>query len=756
MNPTNSTKPVKLVHSKGTSTIMVTSGISMGQFARLIESAISNIPSDNLVLKTGYPPKPIPSCHADDLFGMNYGHVIHVSASDASRGILPTVTFAPSAKGNNDYETDDNAMVPNESDQSCTISSKTNYTVGSSHDFPFIIDDDDDVNETNVEVCTTQQHSSKPRATIKKLLHSPCMKRPRSSYENIHKESSTETETQPQGTNTHTEKRSLLSPFKLFASLQHQQRRRACESSSTSNNNAAKLFPKNILTLREMLGFDDNIMEPSLKKTSSRICWIVVCNFLIDFDFLLQEVPELVSVQKAIFFYGSGDPSSWNSLSSSTNNTVEFHRLNPSEEPSSPSYKTANPLKYKFPFGCHHTKMFLVGFDDGRLRVIVHTANLQYGDIYLKTQGAYLQDFFPKRNTTTSISAGKPTYAASDFEDTLVEYLESYGHDKLYNWRENNSKEPKQSLTQHLRNYDFSAASVILIPSCPGYYSMPNKCKRQGYLKLKDAIAQHSNAKDSESPVVCQFSSIGSFSEKWLSDFVACLRQEEPRKHLSKDNVILVFPTTKDIRDSIEGYRGGNSVPARAKNVKKSFLRPLYSKWTSSSTTNINNPYHQPQNVPHIKTYYMLSNDSSNELEWFVLTSHNLSKAAWGEVQKGKYGFCFKILSWELGVYCASSLLNFGKTSFSIPTLVSANESFPFPIKHDLVTEKCDSSTSKSRQPRRLVISSGVGNLSEEDVEIPLPYTSRPQSYHYKDDPWAVDLQYSSCDSFGRYSASDL
>lgn len=42
------------------------------------------------------------------------------------------------------------------------------------------------------------------------------------------------------------------------------------------------------------------------------------------------------------------------------------------------------------------------------------------------------------------------------------------------------------------------------------------------------------------------------------------------------------------------------------------------------------------------------------ELPWFLVTSHNLSKAAWGELQKG--GQQLFIRSYELGVLCLPSL----------------------------------------------------------------------------------------------------
>lgn len=51
--------------------------------------------------------------------------------------------------------------------------------------------------------------------------------------------------------------------------------------------------------------------------------------------------------------------------------------------------------------------------------------------------------------------------------------------------------------------------------------------------------------------------------------------------------------------------------------------------------------------MPHIKTYSRVSPDGT-KLGWFLLTSANLSKAAWGKMNKNQDGLT--IMSWEAGV----------------------------------------------------------------------------------------------------------
>lgn len=51
--------------------------------------------------------------------------------------------------------------------------------------------------------------------------------------------------------------------------------------------------------------------------------------------------------------------------------------------------------------------------------------------------------------------------------------------------------------------------------------------------------------------------------------------------------------------------------------------------------------------MPHCKSYTRISPDET-EIAWFILTSANLSKAAWGKMIKK--GTCLYIASYEAGV----------------------------------------------------------------------------------------------------------
>ena len=336
-----------------------------------------------------------------------------------------------------------------------------------------------------------------------------------------------------------------------------------------------------------------------------------------------------------------------------------------------------------------------MGFADHTLRVIIHTTNIRRPDLELKTNAAYLESFPLKIKSNCS---PKPC----EFEADLLAYLESYKYNTLHQWSSDDTT-PSQKLTKELGRYDFSKAQVVLIPSTPGWYSYSSRPK--GYLKLSEAIRARVAKRDVSTPIVAEFSSIGSLHKKWLQEFYQSLDcAQNDCKDLSKLKV--VYPTVEEIRLSVEGYAGGQSVPGNTKNVEKAVVKPLYHKWASTE----DHPLHKPSNVPHIKTYYQLTHedDGRQSMEWFCLTSHNLSKAAWGEKQNTKFGQKLFMRHWELGVVVFPPK---GGTLGPVPA--------------------CGSSNSLA-------------------VSIPLPFQLKPSRYDISDQPWAVDKHYQKADGFGR------
>ena len=100
------------------------------------------------------------------------------------------------------------------------------------------------------------------------------------------------------------------------------------------------------------------------------------------------------------------------------------------------------------------------------------------------------------------------------------------------------------TILQLIRQYDFSTAYCVLVPSVPGRHRA-NEMHEYGYLKLRKAVIQHAVQSQTSSPILCQFSSIGSLNGKWLSqvslfDF-ACLSLAHSDTHNRNYSVFVVF-----------------------------------------------------------------------------------------------------------------------------------------------------------------------------------------------------------------------
>ena len=469
-------------------------------------------------------------------------------------------------------------------------------------------------------------------------------------------------------------------PIKLFANVADMVKRRTASRTDPCFTQC--------LTLAEMV-FGRNTSNASLQ-------WMVLSNFLVDFSNIIAEMPQLLCVPRLVLFHSVKEKQVW---PANPGQQVDIIRLNPSDDPQT----TSNPLKYRFMYGSHHTKMFLVGYQD-KIRVVVSTGNLLPVDAN-KSNAAYVEEFPLK----TADEYGTTT---SDFEETLVLYMQSYGYRKKGQWMGPGQKE---SLLQVLRRYDYSQARGVLIPSIPGYHNIDDQTPRMGQLKLRQAIQRYTMPAKEPRPIVMQFTSIGTTSEAYLrtlqTSMDTCLAAACGGKENLKNmplSLRLVYPTAREIRESIEGYVGGGTVPGSQKNVSKAHLQNLWYKWTSQSGSN---PLATPRIVPHIKSYYQVSGDG---FDWLCITSHNISQPAWGTIRENKKygGQHLYIASWELGVFVSPQTLG-------VDRLV--------PYGADTTTDGTSVAT------------------------VPMPFcTHALERYTPTDEPWAWDKVYTVPDAYGQ------
>lgn len=174
-------------------------------------------------------------------------------------------------------------------------------------------------------------------------------------------------------------------------------------------------------------------------------------------------------------------------------------------------------------------------------------------------------------------------------------------------------------------------------------------------------------------------------------------------------------------------------------------------------------------NIPHIKTYYQMSCTNQHSFEWFILTSHNLSKAAWGEIQnisknnkhrhiiwnsnnehsshhnnsndddiqhkqphQQQHHQSLFIRHWELGVLISP-------LTMSIDRLMPYNE---YILRRSTTTNNNNNNDNNMQQQIDSKTTTSTMPSSQITIAtIPLPYQFHPERYQqFADIPWAVDL----------------
>ncbi|XP_076359888.1 tyrosyl-DNA phosphodiesterase glaikit [Tachypleus tridentatus] len=321
--------------------------------------------------------------------------------------------------------------------------------------------------------------------------------------------------------------------------------------------------------------------------------------------------------------------------------------------------------KLEIAYGTHHTKMMLLLYESG-LRIVIHTANLIENDWFQKTQGIWISPLFPSLLGEHSAHRGN---SATNFKGDLLEYLASYKHPDIDEW------------CKHIKGHDLSSSSVFLIGSIPGRHLAERKTSF-GHLKLRKVLNLHGPEKSlvtSSWPIIGQFSSIGSLGteqNQWLcGEWLASLGTVKGCSLMSKTPLKLVFPSVNNVRQSLEGYPAGTSLPYSINVAKKQpYLRNFLYQWKSDRLS-------RSYASPHIKTYLRISPDNSS-IAWFLLTSANLSKAAWGVSEKN--GSQFMIRSYELGVLFMPQYM-VSREVFGVPEERNFNmETVSFPVPYDI------------------------------------------------------------------------
>ncbi|CAK1587887.1 unnamed protein product [Parnassius mnemosyne] len=283
------------------------------------------------------------------------------------------------------------------------------------------------------------------------------------------------------------------------------------------------------------------------------------------------------------------------------------------------------------PFGKHHTKMMILCYEDGSLRVVVSTANLYVDDWENRTQGLWFSPRCPPLPAGAMPHDGEsPTM----FKRSLLRYLHHYQIPQLSYY------------VDWVKKCDFSHINVFLVASAPGsHFDTEWGMTRAGSLLRQHCrVPPHENSKW---PLIAQASSLGSYGKEpklWLTgDFLHNFTKikDQPQMLSTPAELKLIYPSLENVKQSHDGLLGGGCLPYAADaHAKQPWLNDFLFQWRATST-------HRNKAMPHIKTYTRIS-PNNKMAAFFLLTSANVSKAAWGSLNKGNKAL--RVMSYEAGV----------------------------------------------------------------------------------------------------------
>ncbi|XP_055826134.1 tyrosyl-DNA phosphodiesterase 1 [Solanum dulcamara] len=453
-----------------------------------------------------------------------------------------------------------------------------------------------------------------------------------------------------------------------------------------------------LMRVRELPGWTNSEAVSISDVIQGNVLVAILSNYMVDMDWLLSACPALKRIPNVLVIHGEGDGAMECMKRSKLANWI--------------LHKPSLPIAY----GTHHSKAMLLVYPTG-VRVIVHTANLISVDWNNKSQGLWMQDFPWKDQNNLGKDGG--------FENDLVDYLSAL------KWPEFTVNIPAFGSCKinslFFKKFDYSSASVRLIASVPGYHS-GSSLRKWGHMKLRTVLQECTFSKEfQKSPLIYQFSSLGSLDEKWMTEFSSSMSAgvTDDRKPLGIGEPMIVWPNVEDVRCSLEGYAAGSAIPSPLKNVEKEFLKKYWARWKANHTGHC-------RAMPHIKTFLRYNGQS---LAWLLLTSSNLSKAAWGTLQKNNSQLMIR--SYELGVLFLPSSIKHD-CGFSC-----TNNGYP---------SEDETSMHEGKRTKLVTLAwQGKGNDdSSEVIKLPVPYELPPKPYSPEDIPWSWDRRYTKKDVYGQ------
>jgi tyrosyl-DNA phosphodiesterase 1 len=436
-------------------------------------------------------------------------------------------------------------------------------------------------------------------------------------------------------------------------------------------------LPKRRTTWAHGIAISTLFERPAAEPSGAQIEQAIVGTYLFDARFVSEHAPELLRARRVTLVHGCAGLSAGDVVAAL------------------PNFCVVRP-DVPVPFGesMHHAKFFILQWAQ-TLRVVVSTANATDDDYARRSNQVWLQDFV-RCDARTRTSKGL------DFLEQLARYLAAVG---LRDW------------VGVVAAHNFDAVQAHLVCSVPGVFAGAEMA-RYGHLRVRALLRrlQPMPAAFRRPSLMAQFSSLGRTSAAWLFDqWMTSMMPPTGAAQPLAERLFLVWPTVAFVRDCFFGYAVGLSLCGQRASFELDCVRSRLFKFR---------PQHESRRdiTPHMKSYAVFDASAPGAavpLAYYLMTSANLSKQAWGELQKG--GSQFALKNFELGVVLLQA---------EVDALSSA--------------------------PKRALLAADRGADRAASLDAPLIVDvralQRMQFLDGDDDesPWSFDVQHRGLDRFGQ------
>ncbi|KAH7333757.1 tyrosyl-DNA phosphodiesterase-domain-containing protein [Rhizoctonia solani] len=326
-----------------------------------------------------------------------------------------------------------------------------------------------------------------------------------------------------------------------------------------------------------------------------------------------------------------------------------------------PGWVRASP-KLEGGRGCMHVKLLLLFYKNGRLRIVIPTANFQPHDWKDIENSIWLQDV-PLRTgpppPTNRRNKDDPT--AEGFPERLERVLKALNVEPaleahLLDQRASGDvRLPLRSIDELHSRWDWSRVTAHLVPSLAGKHAGWPTILGVGHVALMKAV-RDIGAKSDDVSIECQGSSIGGYSTSWTNEFMSSAKGISPDTYLDipktrrskvphPTGLKVIFPSLRTVDESVLGRYGAGTMFCQRKQWDVSTF-PRQNFYDSNSK--------RGKVLMHSKMILGIPNDANatpgKPKAWLYIGSHNFTPSAWGTLSGTAFNPSIYITNYELGV----------------------------------------------------------------------------------------------------------